>query len=80
MFVDIDVDHRIGLMRSHTSVHILNAIISSYLVVTCQTSSRVKKDLMMFKFALFGQKFTEKGTDNLNYFSNKMIFQFKIFL
>ncbi|XP_050544706.1 alanine--tRNA ligase, mitochondrial-like isoform X2 [Daktulosphaira vitifoliae] len=60
LYVVIDVDHRLGLMRSHSSVHILNSILTSYLVVTCQTSSRVKKDLMLFKFALFGQKFTEK--------------------
>ncbi|XP_050420574.1 alanine--tRNA ligase, mitochondrial-like [Adelges cooleyi] len=58
LFLQIDIDHRLGLMRSHSSVHILNAVLNSYLVVTCQTSSSVKKDLMSFTFELFGQKFT----------------------
>lgn len=48
-------------MRAHTSVHILNSVLNTYLVVTTQSSSCVKKDLMSFTFALFGQKFTLEG-------------------
>lgn len=48
-------------MRAHSSVHILNAVLNSYLVVTTQSSSCVKKDTMSFSFALFGQKFTPEG-------------------
>lgn len=48
-------------MRAHSSVHILNSVLNSYLVVTAQLSSCVKKDLMLFTFALFGQNFSPKG-------------------
>lgn len=49
------------MMRAHSSVHILNAVLNSHLVVTTQLSSCVKKDFMSFKFALFGQKFLPEG-------------------
>lgn len=48
-------------MRAHTSVHILNSVLNTYLVVATQSSSCVKKDLMSFTFELFGQKFTLEG-------------------
>jgi len=48
-------------MRAHSSVHILNSVLNSYLVVTTQLSSCVKKDFMSFTFALFGQKFSPEG-------------------
>lgn len=48
-------------MRAHSSVHILNSVLNSYLVVTTQLSSCVKKDFMLFTFALFGQKFSPEG-------------------
>lgn len=48
-------------MRAHSSVHILNSVLNSYLVVTTQTSSCVKKDFISFSFALFGQKFSPEG-------------------
>lgn len=59
--VQIDSNHRLGLMRAHSSVHILNSVLNSYLVVTTQTSSSVKKDFMSFSFALFSQKFSPEG-------------------
>lgn len=59
--IQIDSDHRFGLMRAHTSVHILNSVLNTYLVVATQSSSCVKKDLMSFTFELFGQKFTLEG-------------------
>lgn len=48
-------------MRAHSSIHVLNSVLNSYLVVTAQTSSCVKKDFMSFSFALFGQKFSPEG-------------------
>lgn len=59
--VQIDSNHRLGLMRAHSSVHILNSVLNSYLIVTTQSSSDVKKDFMLFSFALFGQKFSPEG-------------------
>lgn len=59
--VEIDLDYRVGLMRAHSSIHILNSILNSYLVVTCQSSSCVKKDYMSLSFELFGQKFSPEG-------------------
>lgn len=48
-------------MRAHSSVHILNSVLNSYLIVTAQSSSCVKKDFISFSFALFGQKFSSGG-------------------
>lgn len=48
-------------MRAHSSVHILNSVLNSHLVVTAQTSSHVNNDVLSFSFALFGQKFTPEG-------------------
>jgi len=48
-------------MRAHSSIHMLNSVLNSYLVVTTQSSSCVKKDFMSFTFALFGQKFSPEG-------------------
>jgi len=48
-------------MRAHSSIHILNSVLNSYLVVTTQLSSCVKKDFTSFTFALFGQKFSPEG-------------------
>lgn len=48
-------------MRAHSSVHILNSVLNSYLVVTTQTSSCVKNNVMSFSFALFNQKFSPEG-------------------
>lgn len=48
-------------MRAHSSLHMLNSVLNSHLVVITQTSCFVKKDLMSFSFALFGQTFTLEG-------------------
>ncbi|XP_026821859.1 alanine--tRNA ligase, mitochondrial-like isoform X2 [Rhopalosiphum maidis] len=58
LIVQVDSNYRLGLMRAHSSIHILNSVLNSYLVVTTQSSSCVKKDFMSFTFALFGQKFS----------------------
>lgn len=55
--VQVDSNYRLGLMRAHSSIHILNSVLNSYLIVTTQLSSCVKKDFTSFTFALFGQKF-----------------------
>jgi len=48
-------------MRAHSSIHILNSVLNSYLVVTAQSSSCVNKDFMSFSFELFGQLFSPEG-------------------
>ncbi|XP_008178686.1 alanine--tRNA ligase, mitochondrial [Acyrthosiphon pisum] len=60
LHVQVDSNNRLGLMRAHSSVHILNSVLNLYLVVTTQLSSCVKKDFMSFTFALFGQTFSPK--------------------
>lgn len=59
--VQINSNHRLSLMRAHSSVHILNSVLKSYLIVTTQLSSCVEKDLMSFTFSLFGQTFSPEG-------------------
>ncbi|XP_025408672.1 alanine--tRNA ligase, mitochondrial isoform X2 [Sipha flava] len=56
--IEINSNHRLGLMRAHSSVHILHAVINSHLVVTTQLSSCVKNNFLSFSFALFGQTFS----------------------
>jgi alanyl-tRNA synthetase len=59
--IEINSNHRLGLMRAHSSVHILHAVINSHLVVTTQLSSCVKNNFLSFSFALFGQTFSPEG-------------------
>lgn len=61
LILEIDSNHRLGLMRAHSSVHMLNSVLNSHLVVTSQSSCCVKKDFISFSFALFGQTFSQNG-------------------
>jgi alanyl-tRNA synthetase len=54
--ISIDDKNRVGAMRHHTAVHLLNAALQKILPVIGQRGSNVQKDILQFECSTFGKK------------------------
>ena len=58
VILEIEHERRVGNMRNHTGLHLLNATLKKYKGATCQKSSRVTDRHLSLDVAIFGDKLT----------------------
>ncbi|XP_046617355.1 alanine--tRNA ligase, mitochondrial isoform X1 [Neodiprion virginianus] len=64
---------RLGLMRHHTSTHLINAALHKILPATGQRGSNVAKDSLDLQFSVFGEKLSPKDIETVETLINKSI-------
>ncbi|KAJ8673583.1 hypothetical protein QAD02_004845 [Eretmocerus hayati] len=71
--VVIDEDNRLGAMRNHTAVHLLNAALRKILPVVGQRGSHVYKDGFSFECSTFGRKLSTSDILEIETYINNVI-------